>query len=156
MRKVIGSWLDGPRAALHDARERADEDRPRWRGERMGLPQDGPGSAAPLGKRFAAFLIDLVLATLITGAFTVPKLPGDWSVLTWFVITVVPVSFFGATPGMAALRIWVARVDGAAMVGPLRAALRCVLTFLIIPAVVWNFDGRSWHDRMSGTIVLRR
>ena len=38
----------------------------------------------------------------------------------------------------------------------LRAILRCVLTALVIPAVVWNFDGRSWHDRWSGTVVLRR
>jgi hypothetical protein len=27
---------------------------------------------------------------------------------------------------------------------------------VIIPAVVWNRDGRSWHDRATGTVVLRR
>ncbi|WP_433871967.1 hypothetical protein [Saccharopolyspora sp. CA-218241] len=53
-------------------------------------------------------------------------------------------------------RIWVARVDGRSMVGPVRAVLRCALTLVIIPAVVWNFDGRSWHDRWTGTIVLQR
>ncbi|MGP4017182.1 RDD family protein [Saccharopolyspora sp. 5N708] len=156
MRRVIGSWLDGPKGALNHAREQADEVRPKWRGEKLGLPEDGPGSAAPLGRRALAFLIDIVLAALVTAAFTVPNYPGDWSLLTWFVITVVPVSFFGVTPGMAMLRIWVARMDSTGMVGPLRAILRCGLTLLIIPAVVWNFDGRSWHDRLSGTIVLSR
>ncbi|MCI2421221.1 RDD family protein [Saccharopolyspora sp. K220] len=156
MRRVIGSWLDGPKGALNHAREQGDEARPKWRGEQLGLPEDGPGAAAPLGKRALAFLIDIVLAALITAAFTVPNYPGDWSLLTWFLITVIPVSFFGVTPGMAMLRIWVARTDSTAMVGPLRAVLRCGLTLLIIPAVVWNFDGRSWHDRLSGTIVLRR
>ncbi|WP_188991886.1 RDD family protein [Saccharopolyspora thermophila] len=156
MRRVIGSWLDGPRSALSNARRQADETRPKWRGEKLGLPAEGPGSAASPGRRLVAFLVDIVLAALITAAFTAPHFPGDWSLLTWFVITVIPVSFFGATPGMALVRIWVARVDSTAMVGVPRAVLRCGLTLLIIPAVLWNFDGRSWHDRLSGTIVLRR
>lgn len=156
MRRVIGSWLDGPKSAFNHAREQAAEGRPDWRGEKLGLPKDGPGSAAPPGKRLLAFVIDILLAALITAAFTAPEFPGDWSLLTWFLITVIPVSFFGFTPGMAMMRIWVARIDGAGTVGPLRAVLRCGLTLLVIPAVMWNFDGRSWHDRASKTIVLRR
>ncbi|GAA4877808.1 RDD family protein [Saccharopolyspora cebuensis] len=152
----MGSWLDGPKAALNNAREQAADERPQWRGERLGLPEDGPGAAASPGRRGSAFLIDIVLAALITGAFTAPEFPGDWSLLTWALLTVLPVSFFGATPGMAMTRIWVARVDGRSMVGPVRALLRCGLTLVIIPAVVWNFDGRSWHDRWTGTIVLQR
>jgi uncharacterized RDD family membrane protein YckC len=153
---VIGSWLDGPRAAFNHARDQAEEEQPRWRGERLGLPESGPGSAAPTGRRGLAFLIDIALAAIITAPFTAPNFPGDWSLLTWFLITAVPVSVFGFTPGMALLRIWVARMDGAVMVGPLRAVLRCALTLLIIPAVVWNLDGRAWHDRLTGTVVLRR
>lgn len=156
VRNVLGSWLDGPKSALNHARDQAHENRPAYRGEKLGLPEAGSGSAAPLGKRLLAFVVDLVLAALITAAFTAPAYPGDWSLLTWLIITVVPVSFFGATPGMALTKIWVARVDSTAMVGPMRAVLRGLLTVLIIPAVIWNFDGRSWHDRLSGTIVLRR
>ncbi len=156
VRNVLGSWLDGPKSAMNQAREQAGENRPAFRGEKLGLPESGPGSAAPLRKRLLAFVVDLVLAALITAAFTAPAYPGDWSLVTWLVITVVPVSFFGATPGMALTKIWVARVDAPKMVGPLRAVLRGLLTVFIIPAVIWNFDGRSWHDRISGTIVLRR
>lgn len=92
----------------------------------------------------------------MAGLFTAPDYPGHWSLFAWFVITVVPVSFFGFTPGMAVMRIWVARLDGAAMIGVPRALLRCVLSGLLVPAVLWNLDGRSWHDRLSATVVIQR
>ena len=156
VRNVLGSWLDGPKTALNHAREQGHDARPAYRGEQLGLPESGPGAAAPLRRRLLAFVVDLLLAALITAAFTAPNYPGDWSVVTWFVITAVPVTFFGVTPGMVLARIWVARTDSAKMVGPLRAILRTVLTAFIIPAVIWDFNGRSWHDRLTQTIVLTR
>lgn len=149
---MTGSWLSGARAALDQ--DRTDEQQ--WRGQRLGFPESGPGSAAPTGRRFLAFVIDIVLSGLVAGLFTAPELPGNTSLLVWVVITVIPVSFFGFTPGMAVLRIWVARLDGTTMVGIPRAFARCVLTALLVPAVMWNLDGRSWHDRLTGTAVLRR
>lgn len=148
----MGSWLDGPGAA----RDKDDSERPRWRGERLGLPQSGPGAAAPTGRRALAFFIDIALGFLVALLFTAPELPMNWSLPAWFVITVVPVSLFGFTPGMAVARIWVARLDGSVMVGPVRALVRGLLTALLVPAVLWNLDGRSWHDRLTGTVVLRR
>lgn len=96
------------------------------------------------------------MAALVASLFTAPEPPGNWSLLAWVLITVVPVSFFGFTPGMAVAGIWVARLDGATVVGVPRALLRCLLTLLLVPAVLWNLDGRSWHDRLTGTVVLRR
>jgi uncharacterized RDD family membrane protein YckC len=78
-----------------------------------------------------------------------------WAMLVWFVITVGAVSFFGFTAGMAALGIRVARLDGATMVGPLRAIPRTLLTAVIIPAAIWDADGRGMHDKAVGTVVLR-
>lgn len=77
-----------------------------------------------------------------------------WSLLTWAVITIVPVSVFGFTTGMAVAGIRVARLDGRASVGLWRAVVRCALTFLIIPAAVRNVDGRGWHDRITNTVVI--
>lgn len=111
---------------------------------------------APISRRVAGFLIDIVLGGLVAALFTIPDYPGNWSVLGWFLITVVPVSVFGFTPGMSVTGIWVARLDGSTMVGVPRAVLRCVLTFLLIPAAVFNQDGRAWHDRLTGTVVVRR
>lgn len=126
-----------------------------WPGESLGLPEQGPGSVAPLGARALAFVIDIVLAALVAGLFTAPELPRNWSLLSWFVMTAGMVAFFGFTPGMAVLGIRVARVDGASMVGVIRAVPRTVLTGLVLPAVAVNADGRGWHDRAFGTVVVR-
>ncbi|WP_034274905.1 RDD family protein [Haloechinothrix halophila] len=136
---------------------------PKWPGEKFGLPESGPGSVAGGFRRFAAFAVDLIAASLITALFLRPDV-GDVEVmrsfnsaaiLAWVVLTVPSAAFFGFTPGMALLGIRVGRLDGANSVGLWRAAVRCVLTVLLIPAAVRNVDGRGWHDRATGTIVVR-
>lgn len=120
------------------------------------MPESGSGSAAPTWRRAAAFFLDLLLAALVAGLFTYPDLPRNWSLLAWILLTVIPVSFVGATPGMVMLGVWVARLDGRTMVGLWRAVLRCALTAVLIPPMVQNVDGRAWHDRLTATVVLRR
>jgi uncharacterized RDD family membrane protein YckC len=108
-------------------------------------------------------IIDLVLASLVTSLFFRPHFQDPatmqsynlWAIVVWAVITVIPVSFFGFTPGMMGTGIRVARLDGVSMVGVWRALVRAALTFLIIPAAVRNLDGRSWLDRLTGTVVVR-
>ena len=146
-----GSWLSGPKAALDPGEEATQE----WRGHRLGLPAEGPGSVASLASRAFALVVDVLLATLVAGLFTAPDLPRNWSLLSWFLITWVAVSFFGFTPGMVAAGIRVARVDGKTMVGPLRTVPRTVLVGLILPAVILDADGRGLHDRLAGTVVVR-
>ncbi|RZS32251.1 RDD family protein [Herbihabitans rhizosphaerae] len=157
---MTGSWLSGPRAALNE--DAGDPDKQKWPGERLGLPQDGPGAVASVARRGGALIVDLIVASLLTGIVTHPNF-GDpasmtahnwWSVLTWSVITVGMVATFGFTPGMGLLGIRVIRMDGAAMVGLVRAIPRTVLSALIVPAVLINWDGRGWHDRAAGTIVV--
>ena len=41
-----------------------------------------------------------LLAALLAGAFTAPEFPGNWSLLTWALLTNLPVSFFGHTGGI--------------------------------------------------------
>ena len=148
--------MSGPRAAQESGEGAgADGTQRRWRGERFGLPESGVGSVPSTARRAVAMLIDCVLAALITGLFTMPDLPRNWSLLTWFLIGVVAVSFFGFTPGMFAMGVRVARVDGSAMVGVPQAIVRTLLVGVIIPAVVWDYDYRGLHDRLVGTIVVR-
>jgi uncharacterized RDD family membrane protein YckC len=131
-------------------------------GSTYDLPAHGPGSVASLGRRGVALIVDCVLATLVTTLFVRTGAPTPdhvqnlnyWSLLTWFLITVVGTGFFGVTPGMLLLGIHVARVDGGSMLLPLRAIVRAVLVAVIIPAVVWDRDRRGLHDRAAGTIVL--
>jgi uncharacterized RDD family membrane protein YckC len=110
-----------------------------------------------------ALVLDLVLASLVTAGFRRPdfvdpaamQIYNLWAVGVWAAIGVISVASFGFTPGMAAVGIRVGRLDGRSFVGPLRALVRTVLTFFIIPAAVRNGDGRSWLDRLTGTVVVR-
>lgn len=155
MSKWTGSWLSGPRSALEPGADSGDGTAQRWRGERLGLPQSGPGSIAGTGRRAFAILLDFALAMGVASVFTYPELPRNWSLLAWFAITVIAVGFFGFTPGHAVFGLRVARLDGSPTVGLPRAALRTLLIFPIIPAVVWDADGRCLHDKVSGTVVIR-
>jgi hypothetical protein len=154
-----GEWLSAPAAG----RQTAYDEPPRWPGERLGLPENGVGAAAGSGKRLLGLVVDLVLAGLLTSLFVRPEFADQavmqtynlWSLAVWAVITVVPVALFGFTPGMAVAGVRVGRLDGAQFVGLWRAVARAALTFLIIPAAVRNTDARGWHDRFTGTVVVR-
>jgi len=154
-----GSWLSGPRSALEPG---AQEDAQEWRGQRLGLPESGPGSVAATGRRAFALLVDCVIGGLIAGMIVRGDFNDSGSMLlqnTWGIgivlaVRTVTIGFFGFSPGMALLGIRVARLDGAALVGPVRALVHSVLTALIIPAVVWDLDNRGLHDRLLGTVVV--
>ncbi|MBA8930132.1 putative RDD family membrane protein YckC [Kutzneria viridogrisea] len=155
MNRWTGSWLSGPRAALEPGADAGDRKTQRWRGERLGLPETGPGSVSSTARRAVGMLIDCVLSGLVAGLFTMPELPQNWSLLAWYLIGVIAVSFFGFTPGMYVMGVRVARLDGSTMVGVPRGLLRTALVALVIPAVVWDGDNRGLHDKLVGTVVVR-
>lgn len=156
MSKATGSWLSGGVGESGDHTQA-------WPGERLGLPENGPGSVAPRGVRLAALLVDLVLAALVTSLFVevdvsrpeVMQQFNYFSALVWFVLTAVMVGFFGFTPAKALFGIRVARLDGKPMVSPLRAIPRTLLTAVILPAAISDADGRGLHDKATGTVVVR-
>ncbi len=156
MSRVTGSWLSG------GIGETGDEPQ-EWPGERLGLPQTGPGSVAPRGVRLLALLIDLVLMSLATSVFVEvdvnrPEVMRQFnytSGVVWFVITSVMITLFGFTAGKALLGLRVVRLDGEPMVGPVRAVPRTLLTALLLPAAIADADSRGLHDRVTGTVVVR-
>ncbi|GAA5118594.1 RDD family protein [Haloechinothrix salitolerans] len=165
MARWTETWLTGTGAD-------SSETPPRWPGEKLGLPETGPGSVAGGGRRLIALLVDWLFAALVASLFipmpaAVVAAGGDpvssgealqyqvAALVAWFVLTVPAAAFFGFTPGMGLIGIRVARLDGATMVGVWRAVVRWVLTVLLIPAAVRNIDGRGWHDRVTGTVVVR-
>jgi uncharacterized RDD family membrane protein YckC len=147
--------LSGPRAAHEPGEDAGDRSAQRYPGERLGLPESGPGSVSRTGVRGLALLVDVMLSFLVAGLFTAPELPKNWSLLAWFLITVIAVSFFGFTPGMKVCGIRVARLGEAPMVGWLRAVPRTLLVALIIPATIWDADRRGLHDKLVDTVVVR-
>jgi uncharacterized RDD family membrane protein YckC len=126
-----------------------------WRGRRLGLPPAGPGSLAEYGPRLAAFGIDIVLSALVAGLFTAPDLPRSWSLVAFAAEYVVFGAVFGQTPGMRLVGLRLVRVDRPARVGVVRAVVRTGMLVLLVPALIWDADGRGLHERFSQTAVVR-
>lgn len=150
-----GTWLSGLAAA---GVTRAPGD---WRGARLGLPESGPGSVATFNARLGAVLVDLVVAGLIgalVNAFVtdpglLAKQAAGIGALIGLYALLVP--WTGSTPGMRVAGIQVRRLAGGRL-DPVRAAVRGVLVALTLPALFTDRQGRGLHDRLVGSVVVRR
>lgn len=150
-RRDIGSWLDGPQAATPK-----DE----YPGQQLGLPAEGPGSIARMGRRVLALFIDWGLSMLVASAFLGYRLAGGHEsnsfgpLIVFFVENVLLVGTLGYTVGhrIMGLRVMAA---GGGYAGPLRALERTLLLCVFIPAAIWDRDNRGMHDRLAGTVIVR-
>ncbi|WNV77256.1 RDD family protein [Geodermatophilus sp. DSM 44513] len=127
----------------------------RRRGASLGLPAEGPGSLASFSSRVGAFAVDAIAAALVAGLVTAPALPGNWSLLSFGLITVVSLVAFGQTPGMRLVGLRLAHPRVGRRLAPWRAVVRTALLVLLVPALVVDADGRGLHDRFTGTAVIR-
>ena len=127
-----------------------------YSGQRFGLPQTGPGSMAPVGRRLAAIMIDWAIAYGVAYLLVGDRLlrNGQFAALSVLaVFYLVGLSISGSTLGMAALGMRVTSDQGGR--APLYSVgMRTVLLFLVIPAVVWDADGRGLHDRIAHTMIV--
>ena len=132
---------------------------PAFPGQTLGLPESGPGSLAPMGRRVVAILIDWLISyglaalALAFGAISQQMLATAVLVI-WFVLGVVSVRLFGFTPGQLAAGLGVVALDG--RLGILRLAVRGLLVGLVIPPLFTDRDGRGLQDLVTGTAVVRR
>ena len=122
---------------------------------RLDLPGSGPGSVAPAGPRVGAFLLDVVLSALVAGLFTAPELPRNRSLLVFAVAYFAFTVLVQQTPGMRVFRLRVVRLDRPAPIGLWRSVVRTVGVILLVPALLRDSGGRSLHDRLSQTAVVR-
>lgn len=126
-------------------------------GQRLGLPQQGPGSVARFGRRLGAVAIDwigcqLIAYGLITGGNLAAT--GDWTLGLFLVLTILTVGTVGFTPGKRILGLRVISESGGRL-GILRVVLRTLLLALVIPALIWDRDGRGLHDRLARAVQVR-
>ena len=120
-------------------------------GERLGLPREGRGSIARLGRRSGALVIDYGAAYLISGFWGWDPL----AILAIFaIIQIVFIPTLQGSPGHRLFGLRTARVDGA-WVGLWRPIVRSLLLVFVIPAVIWDADQRGLHDKAAGTILVR-
>jgi hypothetical protein len=137
------------------------ESRSVYPGESLGMPEGGPGSLAPMGRRLGALMIDWLISyglaalCLRFGLFSEHTL-ATAVLVVWFVLGVVSVRLFGFTPGQLALVLRVVTVDGRLHVGAGRAVVRGVLVGTVVPALFTDWDGRGLQDRLTATAVVRR
>src|SRR5882757_8176641 len=151
-REAIGSWLSGPKAAAEQAGVEFG-----YRGERLGLPEEGPGSIAPVGRRIAAVLVDWILSVLIAYGLIAHRdvrLAENWALAVSAVVSLLAVSLVGSTPGKRLLGLRVVRLGGGRL-GPLAVLVRTVLLLLVVPAVVWDRDTRGLHDKAANAVQVR-
>jgi uncharacterized RDD family membrane protein YckC len=128
-----------------------------YRGEQLGLPEDGPGSIARPGRRLGALAVDWALCLLIAyGLITdgYRQATGNWALLIFFVLSVLTVGTIGFTPGKRLFGLRVVHLD-TGTVNPLRTLLRTALLCVAIPALIWDRDGRGLHDRLAHTVEVR-
>jgi uncharacterized RDD family membrane protein YckC len=128
-------------------------------GERFGLPKQGTGSAARMGRRIVALMIDWVAAILVTH-LAFPGLvygSGDYGAATLgifaahvFLLTATTGASFGyKIVGLRLISISPAPITF------LKVLTRTALLCLAIPALIWDRDGRGLHDKAVGTIIMR-
>ncbi|MEO9108985.1 MAG: RDD family protein, partial [Jatrophihabitantaceae bacterium] len=102
-----------------------------------------------------AGLIAGLFVQLRHGHGATDRLPGSWSLIPLALDYVLGMLLVGRTLGMNLFGLRVIRVDRAVAVDPVRAIVRTGLLFLLLPAVIWDKDGRGLHDRASNTAVVR-
>lgn len=120
-------------------------------GERLGLPREGPGSVARLGRRVGALFLDYGAAYLISGFW-------GWDPLAILAIfALIQIAFLPTIQGSPGHRLFglrLIRIDGG-WAGVWRPIVRTILLVLVIPAVIWDADQRGLHDKAAGTVLVR-
>ncbi len=157
-RAEVFSWLSGPRSAAEDAGTDLG-----YRGQRLGYPESGSGAVATFGRRLAALTIDWLACYLIAWAVVTRVSGGEaglatirpWNTTLFLLEVWLLTALAGGSFGQQILRIGVRRVDGTRL-GPGRCLLRTVLIVLVIPAIIWDRDGRGLHDKAVGSVCVNR
>lgn len=75
---------------------------------------------------------------------------GIWALQHWALVALL-----GMTYGHRLFGLRVVRDDGGTYPGFVKAGIRTLLLALVIPAVVWDSEGRGLHDRAAGTHLIK-
>ncbi|WP_010202767.1 RDD family protein [Salinibacterium sp. PAMC 21357] len=124
-----------------------------WPGKRIGLPAEGPRSIGRLGRRLVAIAIDWAFAVVVSIAFF------DYDAFaTMGVFVAAQIVLLLTANGSFGHLITGLRVVPLAggYLGVWRPIVRTLLLALVIPAVIWDTDQRGMHDRLAGTLLVRR
>ncbi len=120
-------------------------------GQRFGLPERGPMSVAPMGRRMVALLVDWLLSMLIAYWLTGSQF---WTIAVFAVEAYLLTAMTGCTVGKRLLGIRVMRTGGGP-VGFRWSLVRTAILLTVVPPLLSDRDLRGLHDRASDSIVVR-
>lgn len=126
----------------------------KWPGERLGLPETGPGSVGRIGRRFIAIFIDWWLAALPAYFLIGGDAAAWWNFLIFAALQIVFIPTIGGSIGHRLVGLRVVPLVGG-WVGVWRPLVRTALLCLVIPVLVWDSDQRGFHDKIAGTVLVR-
>lgn len=120
------------------------------------IPRD---RLASLGQRVLALAVDWAVAQAVSAwALRVPfgsrGAPALVPLAVFAALTVLTVSLTGYTLGYRLVGIRLGAL-GRDRLAPVQVLVRTVLLCLVVPAVIWDRDGRGLHDRAAGTVLVR-
>lgn len=123
-------------------------------GERLGLPEQGSGSIARVGRRFLAIAVDWALAALPAYLLIRGAHPELWNLFIFGVLQVVFIPTLGGSIGHRLFGLHLVPLTGG-WIGLWRPFVRTLLLVLVIPVLVWDSDQRGFHDKIAGTALIR-
>ncbi len=134
-----------------------------WPGKDLGLPEEGPRSVGRIGRRVVALLIDGALADLVayvTGVWSPVNGSGDiahsWIQIAIFAaLQILFICLLSGSFGHICVGLRVVPMRGG-YVGVWRPVVRTLLLCLVVPALIIDRDSRGAHDRIAGTVLVRR
>ena len=147
-RRDLAGWLEGPKASLEDQGYEFG-----YKGQRLGLPQTGPGSVAGMGRRFVALLVDWLACVLIARLIDSepnPALP----LVIFFVEVILFTALTGSSFGQRILGIRVESLTTGRL-DPLRSVVRTGLLCLVVPPLIFDRDQRGLHDKAANSVAVR-
>lgn len=122
-------------------------------GERLGLPEEGPGSVGRLGRRVLGLCIDWAIASAISWLIT--RHYGGLAVYPIFAaLQIVSIWALGGSIGHRIAGLRLSALPGS-QPAFWRPVVRSVLLMIVIPALVWDSDHRGFHDKIAGTVLVR-
>lgn len=111
---------------------------------------------ARAGRRFLALTIDWLMSWAVGSIFFEQNQGRPfWIALVFFLQIFILTSTTGASAGQRLLKLRVLRYPELEPLGIGATLLRTLLILLVIPAVVYDNEGRGLHDRIVGSAVMQ-
>jgi uncharacterized RDD family membrane protein YckC len=130
---------------------RAENEKPAYPGQGLGLPERGPGSVASMPRRVLALFIDWLLSMAIAYWLTHSQF---WTIAVFAAEVYLLTAMGGITAGKRLMGIRTVRIDG----GPVGwgwALVRTAILLTVVPPLLTDRDLRGLHDRAANTVVIR-